>query len=93
MKDLLLSSVVSLLSLLPSAWCVLCMPTRRAYACRHVCANTYLCQVSAVEYMDYLMTWVEGQISNEAIFPVLAGAFTYLTHTHTHTRTHTWKAR
>ena len=36
--------------------------------------------------MDYLMTWVEGQISNEAIFPVLAGAFTY--HTHTHTRTH-----
>eukprot|EP00947_MAST-08B_sp_MAST-8B-sp1_P004899 g4899.t1 len=27
-------------------------------------------KVSAVEYINYLMTWVEGQLSDESVFPV-----------------------
>ena len=30
-------------------------------------------KVCAAEYIDYCMTWVEGQFSNEAIFPTTIG--------------------
>lgn len=31
-------------------------------------------RVSAREYVDYLLTWIEGFINNEAIFPTSVGA-------------------
>jgi len=30
-------------------------------------------KVSAAEYIDYLMTWVENQINNESLFPCQIG--------------------
>lgn len=30
-------------------------------------------KVSASEYIDFLMTWVENQLSNEKIFPQILG--------------------
>jgi len=33
-------------------------------------------RVSAREYVDLLMTWIEGQIHNETIFPTSTGALT-----------------
>lgn len=32
-------------------------------------------KVSASEYIDFLMTWVENQLSNEKIFPQILGKF------------------
>jgi MOB kinase activator 1 len=30
-------------------------------------------KVSAAEYIEYLMTWVENQLNNETIFPSVVG--------------------
>lgn len=35
-------------------------------------------KVSAPEYIDYLMTWVENQLSNEALFPCKQGKIIYI---------------
>lgn len=32
-------------------------------------------KVSAAEYIEYLMTWVENQLNNETIFPSVVGIF------------------
>ena len=34
-------------------------------------------KVSASEYIDYLMTWVENQLNNESLFPVTIGFFNF----------------
>ena len=38
-----------------------------------IAPGTRVVQVSAVQYVDYLMTWVEGLLDNEAVFPVREG--------------------
>ena len=35
-------------------------------------------QVSAPEYIDLLMSWVEGNINDEALFPILPGIKLYI---------------
>ena len=34
-------------------------------------------KVSAAEYIEYLMTWVENQLNNETIFPSQIGIFLF----------------
>ena len=35
-------------------------------------------KVSAAEYIEYLMTWVENQLNNQIIFPSVVGIFNYI---------------
>lgn len=37
--------------------------------------NKTLLKVSASQYIDFLMTWVESQLNNEEIFPSVMGVF------------------
>ena len=37
-------------------------------------------KVSAAEYIEYLMTWVENQLNNDTIFPSTVGIY-YLSNT------------